>query len=124
MLLSYFLWVRRQLPCVVTTGCSHGCSGLKSYCENNSSNSNNNNNNNNNQKQQQQSTGRIIAATKSYPGSENDKTIIVRDKSIWRIQNEEPWKSYKCSLYNTDGSATDYKGAWLVVDGGYPKVKA
>ena len=82
MLLSYFLWVRRQLPCVVTTGCSHGCSGLKSYCENNSSNSNNNNNNNNNQKQQQQSTGRIIAATKSYPGSENDKTIILRDKYL------------------------------------------
>ena len=78
----------------------------------------------NNNQQQQQSTGRIIAATKSYPGSENDKTIILRDKSIWRIQNEEPWKSYKCSLYNTDGSATDYKGAWLVVDGGYPKVKA
>ena len=68
--------------------------------------------------------GRIIAATKSYPESENDKTIILRDKFIWRIQNEEPWKSYKYSLYNADGSATDYKGAWLVVDGGYPKVIA
>ncbi|CAM9817255.1 unnamed protein product, partial [Pylaiella littoralis] len=28
-------------------------------------------------------TGRIIAATKSYPGSENDKTVIQRDRSIW-----------------------------------------
>ena len=55
---------------------------------------------------------------------DSDKTIILRDKSIWRIQNEEPWKSYKYSLYNADGSATDFKGAWLVVDGGYPKVIA
>ena len=82
---------------------------------------NNNKTINNNQQHQQQSTGRIIAATKSYPGSENDKTIILRDKSIWRIQNEEPWKSYKYSLYNADGSATDYKGAWLVVDGATPR---
>ena len=56
-------------------------------------------------------TGRIIAATKSYPGSENDKTIIARDKSIWRIQNEEPWSTYKYSLYNEDGSETEYTGA-------------
>ncbi|CAB1108499.1 unnamed protein product [Ectocarpus sp. CCAP 1310/34] len=67
--------------------------------------------------------GRIIAATKSYPGSENDKTIIQRDKSIWRIRDEEPWSSLKYKLYNADGSETEYKGAWLVVDGGYQKVK-
>ena len=81
-------------------------------------------NNNQQQQHQQQSTGRIIAASKSYPGSENDKTIILPDKSIWRIQNEEPWKSYKYSLYNADGSATNYKGASVVVDRVYPKVKA
>ena len=107
MLLSYFFWVRRQLPCVVTTGCSHGYFGLKRYYENDNNNNNNrqqstaiNNNDKtiNNNQQQQQSTGRIIAATKSYPGSENDKTIILRDKSIRRIQNEEPWKGYKLSL--------------------------
>ncbi|CAB1116573.1 unnamed protein product [Ectocarpus sp. CCAP 1310/34] len=68
-------------------------------------------------------TGRIIAATKSYPGSANDKTIIQRDKSIWRIRDEEPWSSLKYKLYNADGSETEYKGAWLVVDGGYQKVK-
>lgn len=67
-------------------------------------------------------TGRIIAATKSYLGAENDTTMITRDKSIWRIQNEEPWTNYKYSLYNADGSETEYEGAWLVVDGGYPKV--
>ncbi|CAB1116712.1 unnamed protein product [Ectocarpus sp. CCAP 1310/34] len=53
-------------------------------------------------------SGRIIAATKTYPGAENDKTVIARDKSIWRIRDEEPWKSY-------------YTRAWIIVDGGYPK---
>ncbi|CAB1110690.1 unnamed protein product [Ectocarpus sp. CCAP 1310/34] len=53
-------------------------------------------------------SGRIIAATKTYPGAENDKTVIARDKSIWRIRDEEPWKSYDTR-------------AWIIVDGGYPK---
>ena len=65
--------------------------------------------------------GRIIAATKSYPGAENDKTVIARDESIWRIRDEEPWKSYPYKLRNADGTETDYTGAWLIVDGGYPK---
>ena len=47
--------------------------------------------------------GRIIAATKSYPGAENDKTVIPRDESIWRIRDEEPWKSFP------------YKLPWLLV---------
>ncbi|CAM9849583.1 unnamed protein product [Hapterophycus canaliculatus] len=53
-------------------------------------------------------SGRIIAATKSYPGAENDKTIIARDKSIWRIQDEEPWNGFKYKLYNADGTETEY----------------
>lgn len=68
-------------------------------------------------------SGRIIAATKSYPGAENDTTVVQRDKSVWRIQNEEPWKSYKYKLYNEDGTETEHEGAWLIVDGGYPKVR-
>ncbi|CAM9561232.1 unnamed protein product, partial [Ectocarpus sp. 12 AP-2014] len=67
-------------------------------------------------------SGRIIAATKTYPGAENDKTVIARDKSIWRIRDEEPWKSYKFKLYNADGTETEYTGAWIIVDGGYPKI--
>lgn len=67
-------------------------------------------------------SGRIIAATKSYPGAENDKTVIARDLSIWRIRDEEPWKSYPYKLRNADGTESDYTGAWLIVDGGYPKV--
>ena len=66
--------------------------------------------------------GRIIAATKSYPGAENDKTVIARDESIWRIRDEEPWKSFPYKLRNADGTETDYTGAWLIVDGRYPKV--
>ncbi|CAB1108632.1 unnamed protein product [Ectocarpus sp. CCAP 1310/34] len=69
-------------------------------------------------------SGRIIAATKTYPGAENDKTVIARDKSIWRIRDEEQWKSYftsSTSLYNADGTETEYTGAWIIVDGGYPK---
>ena len=65
--------------------------------------------------------GRIIAATKSYPGAENDKTVIARHESISRIRDEEPWKSYPYKLRNADGTETDYTGAWLIVDGGYPK---
>ncbi|CAB1114544.1 unnamed protein product [Ectocarpus sp. CCAP 1310/34] len=47
--------------------------------------------------------------------------VIARDKSIWRIRDEEPWKSYKFKLYNADGTETEYTGAWIIVDGGYPK---
>ena len=64
--------------------------------------------------------GRIIATTKSYPGAKNDKTIISRDKSVWRIRDEEPWKSMKYKLNNADGTETEYTGAWLIVDGGCP----
>lgn len=67
-------------------------------------------------------SGRIIAATKSYPGAENDKTVIARDKSIWRIRDEDQWKSLKYKLYNANGTETEYAGAWIIVDGGYPKV--
>ncbi|CAN0442461.1 unnamed protein product, partial [Ectocarpus fasciculatus] len=57
-----------------------------------------------------------------YPGAENDKTIISRDKAVWRIRDEEPWKSMKYKLRNADGTETEYTGAWLIVDGGYPKI--
>lgn len=63
-------------------------------------------------------SGRIIAATNTYPGAENDKTVIARDKSIWRIRDEEPWKSLKFKLYNADRTETEYTGAWIIVDGG------
>ena len=66
--------------------------------------------------------GRITAATKSYPGAKNDQTVISRDQSVWRIRDEEPWKSMKYKLKNADGTETEYTGAWLIVDGGYPKV--
>ena len=69
-------------------------------------------------------SGRIIAATKSYPGAENDKTVIARDKSIWRMRDEEPWKSFKYKLYTSNGTEVEHEGAWLIVDGGYPKVRA
>ncbi|CAN0128765.1 unnamed protein product, partial [Laminaria digitata] len=46
-------------------------------------------------------SGRIIAATKSYPGAENDKTVIARNLSIWRIRDEEPWKSFPYKLRTT-----------------------
>ena len=42
--------------------------------------------------------GRITAATKSYPGAKNDQTVISRDQSVWRIRDEEPWKSMKYKL--------------------------
>lgn len=66
-------------------------------------------------------SGRVIAATKSYLGAENGKTMVQRDKSVWRIRDEEPWKSYKYKLYNANGTETEHQGGWLIVDGGYPK---
>lgn len=68
-------------------------------------------------------SGRIIAATKSYPGAENDKTVVKRDKSVWRIRDEEPWKSLKFKLYTSNDTETEHEGAWLIVDGGYHKVR-
>ena len=66
--------------------------------------------------------GRVIVATKSYPGAEDDKTVIARDKSIWRIRDEDPWKNFEFQLRNADGTETEHTGCWLIVDGGYPKL--
>ncbi|CAN0170032.1 unnamed protein product [Ascophyllum nodosum] len=52
------------------------------------------------------------------PGAKNDQTVISRDQSVWRIRDEEPWKSMKYKLKNADGTETEYTGAWLIVDGG------
>lgn len=42
--------------------------------------------------------GRILASTRGFPGAENDKTVVKRDLSVLRVDQEEPWASYKYHL--------------------------
>lgn len=67
--------------------------------------------------------GRILASTKGYPGAENDKTIVKRDLSMLRIDQEEPWASYKYNLCDVNGNVTEHTGGWLIADGGYHRVR-
>ena len=68
-------------------------------------------------------TGRIISSTRGYPGAENDKTVVKRDLSVIRIRDDDPWASYKFNLRGLDGTVTEHTGAWLIVDGGYSRVR-
>ena len=68
-------------------------------------------------------TGRIISSTRRYPGAENDKTVVKRDLSVIRIRDDDPWASYKFNLRGLDGTVTEHTGAWLIVDGGYSRVR-
>ena len=67
---------------------------------------------------------RILACTKGYPGSRNDKTISRFDSAFNRIRKEEPYVSQEFQLKSKDGGLhTTYNGVYLLVDGGYHKVR-
>ena len=69
-------------------------------------------------------SGRILSSTKGFPGAENDKTVVKRDLSVTRMQEEEPWTSYKFVLFDLEGNTTEHTGGWLIVDGGYHRVSS
>lgn len=72
-------------------------------------------------------TRRVLATTKGYPGARNDKTIARLDNALYMVRNKEPYKSMVFKPYYEDGmpggKSTTHAGLYLIVDGGYRKVR-
>lgn len=68
-------------------------------------------------------TKRIIAATAGHPGARNDKTIVRFDGFVTQIHNGELYADVPYDVCNEDGTVTQEKGLYLIVDGGYHKWK-
>lgn len=61
----------------------------------------------------------IMAASKGFYGSYNDKTIVKYDTFITDIRNGKQYSDYKFDLRKRDGKVTQITGAWILCDGGY-----
>lgn len=68
-------------------------------------------------------TGRVMACTKGYPGSQNDKTIVRLDGADTTVRKEKPYIDIEFKLLSQDGTEdgkeTSHVGVYLIVDGGY-----
>lgn len=69
----------------------------------------------------------VMAPTKGYPGSQNDKTVSRLDKAFHKIRFRDPCVSTTFTLLEEggtkDGKATVHAGLYLLVDGGYHQVR-
>lgn len=68
-------------------------------------------------------SGKVLGVTKGFPGAQNDKTIIRYDLNVQRIRESDIYKNAVYKLRNADGTETEHKGAYLIVDGGYHRVR-
>lgn len=62
----------------------------------------------------------ILASTVGFPGRWNDSTIVRFDDFITDIQRGNYLADNVFSLLNEKGVEKKFKGAWILVDGGYP----
>lgn len=61
----------------------------------------------------------IIASTVGFPGRWNDKTVVRFDGFVTDVQRGLYLKNNKFTLKNSEGKDENYRGAWILVDGGY-----
>ena len=61
----------------------------------------------------------ILASTTGFPGRWNDTTIVRFDDFITAIQRGNYLAENSFYLYNEKGQKNYYKGACILVDGGY-----
>ncbi|CAN0185409.1 unnamed protein product [Pylaiella littoralis] len=66
-------------------------------------------------------TGRLLAATKGFGGSMNDKTIITYDAAITKIREDPVYKEKEYTLFDKHGEPFQRKGNYSIVDNGYNK---
>ena len=64
---------------------------------------------------------RILAATKGFFGSYNDKTIVRYDGFVTAIHEKELYADVEYILHDKDGNPIRMKGLYLLCDGGYHK---
>lgn len=68
-------------------------------------------------------TGRVLAVTEGFPGAQNDKTIIRYDAAVKSIREDPAYTEAVFHLRDATGSSVECKGAYLIVDNGYHKVR-
>ncbi|CAN0043663.1 unnamed protein product, partial [Pylaiella littoralis] len=66
-------------------------------------------------------TGRLLAATKGFAGSMNDKTIIRYDAAVTKIRKDPIYTEKVYTLFDKDGTPFQRKGNYSIVDNGYNK---
>lgn len=67
-------------------------------------------------------SGRILAVTEGFTGATNDKTIIRYDAAVTMIRQDPAYRNRVFRLWNADGTWTEVKGCYLLVDNGYHQV--
>lgn len=68
-------------------------------------------------------TGRVLAVTKGFAGSMNDKTIIRYDLAVRKIKTDPVYTQKEYTLFREDGTTFTRKGNYSIVDNGYNKVR-
>lgn len=69
-------------------------------------------------------SGRTFVATKGYPGSHVDKSIMCLDESVKRVRTQVPCKSVEYNTFKADEATEKLLGLHLICDGGYHEVSA
>jgi len=64
--------------------------------------------------------GLIFACTKSYDGKEPDIKITEDDEFLNEVKSNPIYKDLEWEYVNKEGEALKQKGAWILVDNGYP----
>lgn len=67
-------------------------------------------------------SGRILGATRGFPGAQDGKTIIRHDTTVQRVREGEPYKSVEFTVKKADGTGRTIRGLHLICDGGYHEV--
>jgi hypothetical protein len=62
---------------------------------------------------------RILHISEPYGGSRNDKTMVLGDKLVQAIREDDLYTKYTFQLYNRDGVLVQKTGAGVICDGGY-----
>lgn len=65
-------------------------------------------------------SGMILSCTRGWPGKDPDTTICEGDPFFALLRNDNLYKSFEWTYYTANGETKTKRGAWLLVDGGYP----
>lgn len=68
-------------------------------------------------------SGRVLAVTKGFAGSQNAKTIMRYDPAVQRVREDPRYTNQKFQLARDDGTLIECKGNYLVVGNGHIKVR-
>lgn len=67
-------------------------------------------------------SGRALAVSKGFAGAANDRTILRYDLAVQMVREDPVYRGRMFSLYNEDGTWTEHKGVYLLVENGHHQV--